>query len=180
MNAFKTIRERAAKKRDAAIKAAKLEYSETIQRIAELETRLNGERRPRPKAKTKLADLIYSVLPDDTTFTLTDVVGFVTAADPDRKFSKQTVYTNLNRFLKSGAIKRVAHAGHKRAAVFALSDVEVESAKTMIEWAKEVEAWQDLEPVEIMVRMVENGYEMEVEPPDAVRSLERELKKLIR
>ena len=37
--------------------------------------------------------------------------------------------------------------------------------------------WEDLEPVEIMVRMVESGFEMEVSPDDAVRSLKRELEK---
>ncbi len=183
-NTFQQLREMAAKKRDDAIKAAKVEFNETVQKIAELETRLKGKRRPRPGArndgKPKLADLIYSVLPDDRPFTLTDVCGFVEAAEPDRKWSRQTIYTNLNRFLKAGAIKRIAHAGHKRAAIFALPDVPFEEAKTMLDWANEVIADSDCEltPVEIMVEMTERGYEMDVPPNDAVRSLERELSKL--
>ena len=35
-----------------------------------------------------------------------------------------------------------------------------------------------MKPVELMVRMTENGYEMEVPPNDAVRSLKRELNKI--
>lgn len=49
----------------------------------------------------------------------------------------------------------------------------------MLDWAKEVEGWQDLEPVELMVKMTENGYEMEVAPKDAVRSLSRQLAKCL-
>ena len=47
----------------------------------------------------------------------------------------------------------------------------------MLDWAKEVEGWQDLQPVELMVKMTEAGYEMEVAPKDAVRSLQRVLQK---
>ena len=70
MNEFRKLREVAATKRDAAIKAAKNEYSLTVQKIAELESRIGTKRRPRGNArKPTLADLIYSVLPDDRCFT---------------------------------------------------------------------------------------------------------------
>lgn len=137
MNEFQKLREVAAKKKDNAIKAAKLEYNESIQKIAELETRLNGTpRAPRANSQcghTKLADLIYSVLPDDRAFSLDDVIGLVNAADSAREFSRQTIYTNLNRFLHSGEIKRVRHAGHKTVALFAMPGLEADEAKTMLE-----------------------------------------------
>ena len=84
----------------------------------------------------------------------------------------------LSRLLKAGDIKRVRYAKNGGSALFALPSVEVETEKTMLDWAKEVEGWQDLEPVELMVKMTENGYQMEVSPRDAVRSLARQIKGL--
>ena len=68
---------------------------------------------------------------------------------------------------------------HNKPALFAMPELDIECEKTMLDWAKEIEGWEDLEPVEIMVRMVENGYEMQVAPNDAVRSLEKEIVKIV-
>ena len=179
MNAIKQLKQDAADKRDAAIRAAKLEYNETVQKIAELDARLKGQARPRPTQKTKIADIIWSVLPGDRTFTLTDVMGALEAAEPERRWVKQSVYVNLNRFLKAGAIKRVKRSGHKQPAVFAMPEVDVECDKTMLDWAKQIDGWESTPAVELMVKMTEAGYQMESEPTRAVRSLERELKKII-
>ena len=62
-----------------------------------------------------------------------------------------------------------------QAAVFALPDVQIPESKTMLDWAKDVEEWQGMPAVEIMVAMVENGYELQSEPAQAVRSLKREM-----
>ena len=177
---FKELREIAAKKRDKAIKTIKAEYNETIQKIAEVEARLR-EPRKRPNArpgKPRIADKIFEALPTDKTFTLNDVMGTLKASHPDRKWNRQSVYVVINRLMKQGAIKQISRAGHKRAAVYALADTPFEPAKTMLDWAKEVEGWETMKPVELMVKMTEAGYEMEVAPPDAVRSLERELSKI--
>ena len=101
MNEFRRLREVVAAKRDAAIKAAKDEHALTVQKIAELESRIRGTRRPRANAKPKttLADLIFSVLPDDRRFTIDDVHGFVKSAEPDRERTKATISTNVNRML---------------------------------------------------------------------------------
>jgi hypothetical protein len=91
MSEFQQLREAAAKKRDTAIKAAKLEYSETIQKIAELETILKGERRPRPESRSgiaKLADLIYSVLPDDRTLSGLSDPPIQTGSFPSKRFTR--------------------------------------------------------------------------------------------
>ena len=182
MDTYKQLRKDAAAKRDNAIRAAKLEFNETVQKIAELETRLKGERRPRRNSKSSkpsLADLIYSVLPEDRTFTLDDVIGVVKSVDPERTFSKQTIYTNLNRFLKSGAIKRISHAGHKSAAVFAMPDLDVQAVETMADWAFAVlnAKQRPMTTIEIAVAMTEQGYLSDAKPSDIVRSLGRELKK---
>ena len=177
---IKQLREVAAKKKDDAIRLAKSEYNETVQKIAELEARLMGPRKPRPGARAgapKIADKIWDAFPRDKPFTLDDVMGFVKAEHPDRKWIRQSVNVAINRFLKAGSIKRIAHPGHKRPAVFALPEVELPEAKTMLDWAKEIDGWESMRPVELMVKMTEAGYEMEVPPKDAVRSLERELAK---
>ena len=180
MITFQELRRIATKKKNAAIKAIKAEYSETIQKIAELEARLKAPRKPRPNAragKPRIADLVYESLPDDKPFTLNDVLGILEASHPERDWKRHSVYVALNRFLKQGAIKRIAHSGHKRAAIFALPSVPLEPAKTMLDWAKEIEGWQGMEPVKLMVKMTENGYQMEVAPKDAVQSLKRQLEK---
>ena len=182
MNTYQQLRKIAAKKRDDAIKAAKLEYNETIQKIAELETRLKIQRRPRPDARAgrlRLADHVYDAIPDDRTFTLNDLIGTLKASHPDRKWIKQSVNVAVNRFLKAGAIKRIAHAGHKRAAVFAFPHIDEQGAKTLADWAIEVleSHGEPLKPVEVLVRMTENGFELPSPPNEIVRSLKREMVK---
>ena len=180
MNEFRTLRETAASKRDAAIKAAKKEYAITVEKIAELEGRLKGRRKPRAKAspKTTLADLIYAQLPDDRTFSVDDVCGLVKNAEPDRERTRATIITNLNRMARAGSIKRVRMATTGKPVLYAMPDLDVPKARTMLDWAKDVEGWETMKPVELMVKMVENGYEMEAEPRRAVASLEREISKI--
>ena len=79
--------------------------------------------------------------------------------------------------LKAGDIKRVQFAKAGKPALYALPHVEVVTEKTMLDSAMEFDGWQDLEPVELMVKMVEAGYEMDAPPKDAVKSLIRELDK---
>ena len=71
---------------------------------------------------------------------------------------------------------RRATAG--KSALFALIDYDAPEAKTMLDWAREVEGWEDMKPVEIMVAMTEAGYQMEVPPNEAVKSLGRALNKI--
>lgn len=176
MNEFRKLREVAAAKRDAAIKVAKAEHALTVQKIAELESRIGHKRRPRGNAKKPtLADLIYSVLPDDRTFTIDGVHGLLRDAEPGREISRATINTNLNRMLHAGSIKRVRRATAGKSALFALIDYDAPEAKTMLDWAREVKGWEDMKPVEIMVAMTESGYQMECPPNEAVRRLLREL-----
>ena len=104
-------------------------------------------------------------------------MGTLKASHPDRDWNRQSVYVVINRLMRQGAIKQISRAGHKRAAVYALPDTPFEPAKTMLDWAKEVEGWETMEPVELMVKMTEAGYEMECEPKDAVYRLKRKLLK---
>ena len=177
MNEFRTLREAAASKRDAAIRDAKKEYAITVEKIAELEGRFKGRRKPRAKAspKTTLADLIYAQLPDDRTFSVDDVCGLVKNAEPDRERTRATIITNLNRMARAGAIKRVRIATTGKPVLYAMADFDGTEARTMLDWAKDVEGWETMETVELMVKMVEDGFEMEVPPNQSVRRLRREL-----
>ena len=96
---------------------------------------MKGKRRPRANAKPKttLADTIYSVLPDDRTFTVDDVCGLAKGAEPDRERSRATITTNLNRLLHAGSIKRIRYAKAGKPAIFALVDYDAPEAKTMLD-----------------------------------------------
>ena len=169
------LRDIAAAKRDNLIKAAKAEYSETCKRIGELETRLRSKprRRGARSNRIRLVDVIYDNLPTDRAFGFADVEGIIEAKG--KSYAKSSINMTISRMLKAGDIKRVQFAKLGKPALFALPHVEIEAAKTMLDWAREVDGWQGLEPVEIMVRMVENGYEMDAPPNDSVKSLERQL-----
>ena len=56
-------------------------------------------------------------------------------------------------------------------------DYDAPEARTMLDWAVEVPGWETMKPVEVMVAMAEAGYEMEVPPNEAVKSLKREIAK---
>ena len=179
MDEFRKLREAAAAKRDGAINRAKAEHAKTVQKIAELEDRIRGKRRPRPNArpKTTLADTIYSVLPDDRTFTIDDVCGLVKSAEPERERSRASINTNVNRMLHAGTLKRVSYAKAGKPAVFAMMTCVATEARTMLDWAREIDGHRDMPAVELMVAMVEAGYEMASPPAETVKSLTRELQK---
>ena len=167
---FQELRDIAAAKRDNLIKAAKDEYAETIKRISDLETRLSThpKRRGARSNRIRLIDVIYDNLPTDRAFSFADVYGIIESKG--KQYAKSSINMTISRLLKVGDIKRVRLAKTGIPALFALPHVEVESAKTMLDWATEIDGWRDMEPVELMVRMVENGYEMDSPPKDAVRS----------
>ena len=178
-NPIQQLKKQAIQKRDDAIEPAKQEYAETIQKIGELDSRLTGRRKRKSsrRSKPRLVDLIFDNLPDDRAFTQTDVCGIL-AAHADKQYAQRSINMTISRMLKAGDIKRIRFAKHGKPALYALPNVDIEAERTMIDWAKEVDGWRTMKPVELMVRMTENGYEMDVPPNDAVRSLERELSKI--
>lgn len=73
-NHFQQLREVAAAKRDNLIQAAKQEFSDTVKRIGELETRLRTEpkRRGARSDRIRLVDIVYDNLPSDRAFSFAD------------------------------------------------------------------------------------------------------------
>lgn len=120
MNTFYELKQIAKRKRDNAINQARREYDSAMEKIAELEAVLNNQpirKRKNSRAeKGTLADLLFQLLPDDKTVTVTDVCGLIRAADPDRAFTVPTIRTILNRMKHEGVIKQVSDAGGKRRA----------------------------------------------------------------
>ena len=175
MDTYKQLRDAAAEKRDKRIKAAKSEYAETIKRIADIESRLKTKpkRRGARRNRIRLVDIIYDNLPNDRSFGFDDIKGIIDAKG--KSYAKSSINMTISRMLKAGDIKRVQYAKAGKPALYALPHVDVVVEKTMLDWAMEVDGWQDLEPVEIMVKMVEAGYEMDAPPNDSVKSLQREL-----
>ncbi len=171
---FKELREIAAKKRDDAINQARAEYSDSIERIAELETNLIGSlpRKPRKRRnerKPSLTDLIYQGIPDDDTFTIDDACGFILAADPERQFAKSSIRTIVNRMKLDGFIKQVHDGTGKNRAIYAFPHVECEEQKTLVDLAIEILVVNErpMTSMEIMVAMVEAGYELQASAPES-------------
>ena len=129
MNAYKQLREIAAKKRDDAIALARAEYKTSIKEIGKLEIRLQPRqaRKPRakPPAKIRMVDVIYDNLPTDRAFSYADVVAIIETI-PTVSYKASSINVTLSRLLKAGDIKRVRYAKNGRSALFALPDVEVE------------------------------------------------------
>ena len=180
-NPIQQLKQQAVSKRDKAIAAAKEEYNKTLQLISEIDSRLIGkrERKNSRTGKPTLIQMIFENLPDDRAFSQSDVAGILDAHS-ERKYAKNSINMTISRMLKAGDIKRVQFAKHDKPALYALPDVEVETEKTMLQWAQQVDGWETMEPVELMVKMTEIGYQMESEPRQAVRSLKRELGKITR
>lgn len=177
------LRDAALKRRDDAIKAAKQEYDENLRKIAELETTLFGRSYKNKLVRTRersFKNLIFENLPNSE-FTIDEVCGILASVAPERNIIKHSVTTIINRFKREGRVKQTQFAGHKRKAKFALPHIGVPEVKTMAQWAKEVindnGGDRPMKPVEILLEMSERGYQMDVPPVDAVKSLVREMKK---
>jgi len=71
MDAYETLRTQAAQRRDAAIKAARIEYRQAIRRISQLQHDLAGvvyqQTKPKPAKPKILVELISDVMPRDRT-----------------------------------------------------------------------------------------------------------------
>lgn len=173
MNEFRTLKLAARKKRDRIIESANREYEKTIRSLVDAENLLSPRKKHRRK-KT-INQLVEELAPHDRVFGVDDLANALKESHPDRSFVRQTIVRAAHDLIQSGSFKKAAMPSHGRKAMYARAEFAVEPAKRMIDWAKEVDGWEDMKPVEIMVAMNELGYEMDVPPKDAVRSLTREL-----
>ncbi len=172
MEAFKQLRQRAAERRDRAYKLAKDEYELALARIAELEQLLIGTHVP---GRMTTAKAIESVIPDDRPFTTADVMAGLTALNPDRDWRPRAIDNQLHLLRKKGKIRRLRAAGNKRRALFIRTDVNLPPLPfenmALVDVIGEVLAKSDqpLTQTEIVVRILEQGYETD-QPPNRFRN----------
>lgn len=174
MDAFARLRQSAEKKRDAAIDQAKAEYYATLKKLGEAEQLLYPKRKNRTQ-KT-LAELIDELVPDNRSFGVDDAVAFILREYPDRKLARKSVVRAAHQLIKAGKLKKIANPTAGRKALYARVDADVPQRRNMLDWAKEIDGWQEMEPVAVMVRMVENGFELGVSPKNAVKQLTQQIR----
>src|ERR1700690_830435 len=95
MDAYETLRQQAAQKRDEIIAAARTEYQHALWKLRELRRTLNGQD-PRAAMRAKrrpLIELTRELLPHDRAFTISEVVERLGEAQPDRTIYVATVRT---------------------------------------------------------------------------------------
>ena len=121
-----------------------------------------------------MIDLIVDLLPRDRAFDVDALYGWVNEADPERQPSKATVRTNVHRLLRQGVLKRVQRADGTRRALFAVSALEVDREPTLKEWVERVlsEADGPLEADEVLVRMLDAGFQPDCEPRSILKSVQ--------
>jgi hypothetical protein len=177
MKAFDELRAKAKTRRDLAVKQARDEYTQTVQDIAGLEMRLAPlppVERPRTNRTKPLIDVIVDCLPRDREFDVDSLFGWINEADPDRKPSKATVRTNVHRLLRQGVLKRVQRADGTRKALFAVAALEVEREPTLREWVERF-AGETSEPDELLVEMLDAGYQPDSNLQDALKAVRANL-----
>jgi len=181
MAPFYELRKLASDRRDQAIEAAKAEYREALKSIAAIERQLAVETPAKyQERRPSLADAIVSLVPHDRTFGLDDICGWLSKADPSRTFTRGSITSNLYVLVKRGVIKRVRYASGNQCAAYAVPSFNCDGPpSTILDIAEAVlrEAGQSMTATEIMVTMIESGFESEIGPKRAMSSLLRGMSK---
>jgi hypothetical protein len=147
--------------------------------IAALEQRLfpppKVERPPTSRTKP-LIDLIVDCLPRDREFDVTMLYGWLREADPERKPSIDVVRTNVHRLLRQGVLKRTQRANGKLHALFAVASLEVNREPTVREWVERF-IDQTRDPEELLVMMLDAGYQPNSDAKHALDAVMRAMRK---
>src|SRR5688572_13370969 len=111
MDAFQQLRQRAADKRDYSISVARRIYTQDIAAIDTLERALPARTNLEPVDELppipNTMSLIESLIPKDKPFTVSDMIGWLSSAQPGQKFHEPTVRTYVSRLSSRGVIKRL-------------------------------------------------------------------------
>lgn len=170
MEAFIEIRKRAREKRDKAIDQARHEYAETLTRISALEQDLLGRD---PSSHKTISSCINRVLPTDRTFTTVDVMCALEGLDPGKVWRKRSVDSHLSRLRERGVVRRVRKSKGTEPAIYARVGVKLEplpfQGMTLVEVVAEVLGDQSMSQTELVVAMLEAGYDS-VQTPAALRN----------
>lgn len=159
MNEFTKLRERAREKRDRLIASTKREYEATLVQIAALEQDLLGRESSRHQ---KLSACIESAIPSDRPFTVADIHTALEARDPGRVWRKRSIDNHLSRLRAKGLVRRLQKSKGPMPAQYVRAGVTVQEGPFGDMTLRQVIAAVLTHPMtqtEIVVRMLEAGYE---------------------
>lgn len=179
MDAIKILRQRAADKRDAAVKAARDEFKRTARLIDQLAesvgpdpapVRRRGPNRPKP-----IIELIEAVIPRDKPFTVADLMAALKAAEPGRAIHVATVRSFIPRLTERGVFRKVCRGlgGH---VYYAAPECQTNygplEAMNIVDAARYIlEERGPLTSAEIIVTLKERGYRPDDDPRGLLRTL---------
>jgi len=179
MDAIKILRQRAADKRDAAIKAARDEFKRAERLLDQLAesvgpepppVRTRGPNRPKP-----IIELVESVIPRDRTWTVADLMDALKAAEPDREFQAASVRSLFPRLMERGVFRKVCRGlgGHVYyAAPECKTNYGPLEAMNIVDAASFIlEECGPLTATEIIVTLKERGYRPDDDPRILLRTL---------
>lgn len=178
MNEFTQLRRRAQEKRDRLVNQAKAEYAETLTRIAALEQDLLGRDL---STHRKVSASIESVIPSDRPFTTVDIMTALAALDPSRDWRKRSVDGHLSRLRERGLVTRLKKSKNTQPAVYIRTGVPVDPLPfpdmTLAEVVAATLATRPMTQTEIVVSILEAGYETTMEPKALRNAVGTELRK---
>lgn len=178
MEAFNELRRQARLKRDKAIAQARRDYSDTLVRIAALEQDLLGREL---SSHRKISASIERVIPTDREFTTVDILTGLEALDPGRVWRKRSVDSHISRLRERGLVRRLRKAHGTEPALYARLGVQVAPRPfedmTMREVIRTVLADKPLTQTELVVAMLEAGYETTMTPQALRNAVGVELRK---
>ena len=162
MEDFNSIRKRARERREKSIKQARVEYAETLARIAELEQDLLGRQ---PVKYKSIASCVEAVIPTDRTFTSADIMAGLEALGSGRVWRKRSVDNHISQLRGRGIVKRIRRVRNGQLALYALADLDTEPVPFEgMDLAACVslvlrDADGPMRPTEVAVALLEHGYE---------------------
>lgn len=175
MKPFDELRKLASDRRDHAIESAKSEYRKTLHDIAAMERRLGIATQ-----RQTLSEAILSIVPNGREFFLDDVCRWLAANDPGRTFTRGSVGANIRSLVKQGSIKRVRNPQRTKHAAYAVLSLDCDrQERTILDMAEAIlrKSGQPMTATEIMVTMIEAGFDPAIEPKRASQSLRRGMSK---
>ena len=177
MDAIKVLRQRAADKRDRAIKAARADFRNAVRLLDQLAQSVGPEPPParRRNGPRPIMELMESVIPRDKPFTLGELVAALQAAEPDRAFHVPSVRTLMPDLVKAGAIRKVRRAagGHVYWAhpECRVDDGPIAALSIADATALVLDECGPLTAAEIVVNLKERGYRTDADPRTLLTTL---------
>ena len=108
------------------------------------------------------------MLPADRTFTTVDVMTALEALDPGKVWRKRSVDSHISRLRERGIVRRVRRAKGTEPAIYARAGVKVAAVpfagKTLPEVVGEVLAGQSMTQTELVMAMLDAGYDTTMGP----------------